>query len=397
MNDPPSRIGSLDALRGAALLGILAVNVQSFAFVAAARWNPAVQGELRGASGAAWLATWVLADGRFIAVFAMLFGAGIVLLAARAERAGRDPARLHYRRCAALLVLGLLHAYLLWYGDWLLALAVCGALAFPYRVLTPGRLLTAGLVIFAIGSALPIVAVLSLPWWPADAVAEFRALWTPSPEQVAWEVARYRGGLAMQMEHRVPMAVRYQTSFLALRTLWQVTGLMLVGMALFRRGILSGEREPAFYRRLAAIGFGAGIPLALAGAAIGAAHGWEPRWTLAVANQLNYWASVPVALGWIGAVMLVRSRGWRLSALAALGRLALSNYVVQTIACTAIFYGHGLGLFARVDRAGQMAIAAAVGAAQLAASAWWVRRFAHGPLEWAWRAVTYGRARASRG
>ena len=386
----PSRIAALDALRG---VGILAVNVQSFALVSAARWNPAVQGELRGASGAACLATWVLADGKFIALFAMLFGAGIVLLAARAERAGRDPARVHSRRCAALLVLGVLHAYLLWYGDWLLPLAVCGAIAFPYRALPAGRVLIAGLVIFAIGSALPVVAILSMPWWPAGAVAEFDALWTPSPDAIAWEVARYRGGFGMQMQHRVPMAVRYQTSFLALRTLWQVTGLMLVGMALFRRGILGGEREPAFYRRLAMAGFGAGVPLSLAGAAIGVAHDWEPRWTLALANQLNYWASVPVALGWIGVVMLVLGRGWRLHALAAVGRLALSNYVLQTLACTAIFYGHGLGLFARVDRAGQLAIAAALGAAQLAATAWWTRHFARGPLERAWRAVTYGRAR----
>src|SRR5688572_18021216 len=137
MSQPPARIASLDALRGLAILGILAVNVQSFAMPSAARLNPAVQGDLDPASWWVWLATYVLADGKFIAVFAMLFGAGIVLQARRAEDRGRAPGPLHYRRMAVLLVLGLLHAYLVWYGDWLVPLAVCGAVAFPYRALSP--------------------------------------------------------------------------------------------------------------------------------------------------------------------------------------------------------------------------------------------------------------------
>jgi len=118
---PASRIISLDALRGVGILGILPVHVQSFAMVVAARLNPAVGGNLDGANGWIWLVTAVLADGKFLAIFAMLFGAGLLLLSARG--AG-DVERLHHRRMALLGGIGLLHAYLLWYGDMLVTFAL---------------------------------------------------------------------------------------------------------------------------------------------------------------------------------------------------------------------------------------------------------------------------------
>src|SRR2546426_11111918 len=117
-----TRIASLDVLRGVGVLGMLAVHIQLFAFPSLARWNPTAYGDLRGLNWWVWLATFVLADGKFIAIFAMLLGASIVMQSA--DRAG--PAwRAHVRRMAALLVLGLAHAYLLWYGDMLVSLAVC--------------------------------------------------------------------------------------------------------------------------------------------------------------------------------------------------------------------------------------------------------------------------------
>src|SRR5262249_62127510 len=161
------RIQSLDVLRGVALLSIAVANVPSFASVAAARINPVVYGSLEGANWWAWLVSYVLLDGRFTAIYGMTFGAGLVILAERYERAGVRVARLHLRRMAALLALGLLHAYLLWYEDLLVALALCGALAYLYRRIEPRRLIILGIVIMAVvGTGPARRASGGVGWWP---------------------------------------------------------------------------------------------------------------------------------------------------------------------------------------------------------------------------------------
>jgi uncharacterized protein len=391
MADSPTRISSLDVLRGLAILGILVVNMQSFALPAAARWNATVQGDLGRANWWIWLGTHVLFDGKFIAIFAMLFGASIVLQAESCARRGLSEARTHYRRMAVLLALGLLHAHLLWYGDWLVTLSICGAVAFLYRHLPPRRLAIAGLLVFAIGSAISMAVAWSLPWWSAEATQSLLAAWAPSPQAIATEVATYRSGWLGQMKHRVPTALRIETSDLAMRSLWQMTGLMLVGMALLKLRVLAAARSPALYVAMAVVGAGVGVPLVLLGVAQSAASGWDLSAHLRANGHFNYWGSLLVSLSWIATVMLLARLGWRMTTLAAVGRLALTNYLMQTLICTMIFYGHGLGLFGRVGRVGQLSIVAGVWTVELVASAWWVRHFAAGPVEWLWRSIAYGR------
>jgi uncharacterized protein len=391
MAAPPPRISSLDALRGVAVLGILVVNVQSYAFVAAARTNPTVQGDLHGANWWVWLVTYVLFDGKFIALFAILFGASIVLLADRCERRGIPPGPVHFRRMTILLGFGLLHAYVLWYGDWLATLAVTGGLAFLYRDLSAPRLLAAGVVVYAIGSiTVPLIALWASTSAP-DMVAQVAAEWRPSPEAVAWELARYRGGWLMQMEHRVPAAFRYETSYLAIRGLWQMTGLMLVGMALQKLDVLTARRPRAVYAAMLVGGLGIGIPAVLYGVSWSVTSDWSVETFRAITDPLNYWGGLIACAGWIGAVMLLARSGISLRGLEAVGRLALTNYLLQSVICTTIFYGHGLGLFGRVERVGQAGIVLAVWAVQIAGSVCWLRSFDFGPVEWVWRCVTYGR------
>jgi uncharacterized protein len=389
LSRPPStRIASLDVLRGVGVLGMLATHIQSFYSVSAARANPTVLGDLQGVAWPIWLGTYVLADGKFLTVFGVLFGASWAMLADRAEAAGEAAARLHYRRMAILFSLGVLQAYLLWYGDMLVSMAVCGALAFLYRGLAPVRQLTVGLVIFGIGAVL--WATLSSPWLSgADAFSKAAAEWAPSAHAIAWETSRYRGGWLEQMDHRVPAAFTATTSALATRGLWQLTGLMLVGSALFRLGVLSGTRSRRFYAAMAATGFGLGVPLILYGVHDSFAHGWDLREFRLVGAQVNLWGGACVAAGWIGLVLLL-SRVWALAPLGAVGRMALTNYLAQTLICTTLFYGHGFGLFGRVDRVGQLTIVLGVWALQLVLSVWWLKAFALGPMEWLWRYLTYG-------
>ncbi len=389
MPERPSRITALDALRGVGILGILPVHMQSFAMVVAARVNPSVSGDLHGPNGWVWLATAVLADGKFLSIFAMLFGAGLLLLSGR----GADIDRLHRRRMALLLGIGLLHAYLLWYGDMLVTFALCGVVVFGLRALPPRGLLARGVLALGCASLIALGVGLSLPWWSSDTKARFVQVWAPSREMVDREIAAYRGGWRGQMAYRAPEAFQIETSQLLLRGFWQTCGLMLVGMGLFKRGILSGTRSARFYLAMTGLGFGLGLPIAWYGAERARALDWDLADFMLAGTQLSYWSDLLVGVGWIGLVMLLCRAGWRASAVAAVGRTALSNYLLQTILCTTIFYGHGLGLFARVDRVGQLLIVLAIWVAELAASRWWTRRFAVGPVEWAWRRAARAAAR----
>jgi len=372
-------------LRGVGVLGMLATHIQSFSSVAAARANPTVLPDLVGVDRAIWLVGYVLADGKFLSIFGVLFGAALAI-GAESESATRR----HYRRIMLLFGVGLLHGFGLWYGDMLHAMAVCGALAFLYRGLSPGRQLAFGLVIFGAGSV--IWAAVSWAWLShPDAVAAAQAEWAPSAQAIAWEVSRYRGGWLEQMDHRAPAALASMTSALATRGLWQLTGLMLIGSALFRLGVLSAARSTRLYGAMTIIGFGAGVPIILYGIRHSSAHGWTLADFTVVGAQLNYWGGALVSMGWIGLAMLLCRHGWQPRALEAVGRMAFTNYLLQTVICTTIFYGHGLGLFGSVSRSEQMAIVLAIWIAQTAGSLWWSRVFLLGPLEWLLRSATQGR------
>ena len=396
MPELPSRITALDALRGVGVLGILPVHMQSFAMVVAARVNPTVSGDLQGPNGWIWLATALLADGKFISIFAMLFGAGLLLLSGRGGDGLFPVERLHRRRMALLLVVGLLHAYLLWYGDMLVTFALCGAVVFGLRALPPRGLLTRGALALACASLIALGVGCSLPWWSPDTKARFVQVWAPSREMVDREVAAYRGGWWGQMAYRAPEAFQIETSQLVLRGFWETSGLMLVGMGLFKLGVLSGTRSARFYAAMTGLGFGVGLPIAWYGAARARALDWDLADFMVVGTQLSYWGDLLVGVGWVGLVMLLCRAGWRARAVAAVGRTALSNYLLQTVLCTTIFYGHGLGLFARVERVGQLLIVVGIWIVQLTWSVWWTRRFAVGPLEWVWRRAARGSAVPAR-
>ena len=384
MSAPSSRIALLDALRGAGILGILVVHVQLFAMPMAARHDPTAYA-VSGADPAVWLAVRVLADGKFLALFALLFGAGIAIQAARAD-GGPGATAAHYRRTAALLALGLLHAYLLWYGDMLVTFAVCAALVFPHRDRAPRWLIGTGLALLAVA---PVLSV-ALAWDGPEALAASGA-WSASPEAVAREVAAYRGGWLLQQAHRGPTAFEVHTSYLAFHSAWETSGLMLLGMGLFRIGLLAGRWPAQWYAALVAGGFGAGIPLLLLGAHRSASHGWDLRDHMLVGIHLDYWGNLLVGLGWVGAIVLLHRRGLVPRAVEAVGRTALSNYLLASLLCTTVFYGHGLGLFGSVGRVGQLGVVAAVWAVQLLLAPWWVARFAFGPVEWVLRWAMHGR------
>src|SRR6185369_2999685 len=341
----PARIRSLDVLRGVGVLGMLAIHIQLFAFPSLARWNPTAYGDLSGLNWWVWLVTALFADGKFITIFAMLLGVSIVMLAGDSGERVVPAWRAHMRRMLVLLILGLLHAHLLWYGDMLVPLALSGTVVFFARRLSAGKLLVLGASVFAVGSILSFTLTWSTAQSDPAALSAWRAQWTPRPEMIALEISQYRSGWAEQMAHRVPAALDTETSYFVTHLFWQTAGLMLIGMGFFKAGVLSAVRSRAFYVRMGVVGFGIGVLLNVLGIRRSLATGWDLLDFALVSQQLHYWGNLFVALGWTALVMLLCQRGWPLRSLAAVGRMALTNYLLQSVICTTIFYGHGLGLF----------------------------------------------------
>ena len=387
------RIVSIDVLRGFALLGILPMNIQYFSMISTAYTNPTAYGDLHGANYLVWLVCHVLADEKFVTLFSMLFGAGIVLMTAHVEAAAKRAAPLHYRRMAWLILFGLLHGFLLWSGDILFSYGSCGLVAYLFRKMQPRRLLVSGFAIMCVASiSLTAYGKTSAHWSPKRLEQAREDLWMPTPEGVAKELAGYRGSWSQQMRFRVSDSLEMDTSFFVFFTFWRVCGLMLIGMGLFKMGVFGAGRPPALYWRMIAVAAFLGIPVTLYGTYRDFAGGWDFRYSFFHGAQFNYWASVLVSLGWVGAVMLAcRSAALvpLTDRLAAVGRMAFSNYILHTVICTTLFYGHGFGLFGKVERVWQFAIVLAIWAFQLIASPIWLRYFLFGPLEWLWRSLTY--------
>ena len=382
---PSDRIVSLDALRGVAILGILLINIQSFSMPEIVRINPTQYGDFTGINFLVWLLSHVFIERKFITLFALLFGAGVLLFVNAKEKQGYSAVKLHYRRTFWLLVIGGIHAYLLWDGDILVVYGLCALWIVLAREWSASKLATFGTLLLSVPFFFRLEQALALD---PGAQLEF---WTASEAAIQAEIEAYRGGWTENMEERVPAAyAQHTTQFLGLLA-WRYTGIMLWGMALFKWGFLSNRRSVAEYRRLAFASGVGGLALTGAGVVFIIAHDWSSSagfvWPL-----FNYWGSLLLALSYVALVMLFcrgRTGTPLVHGFAAVGRTALSNYLFQTVVATSIFYGFGLGLFGHVSRLEQLGIVVLIWVVQITLSVLWLRRFRYGPVENVWRVLTY--------
>ena len=164
------RIVSLDVLRGFAILGILIMNIQSFSMIGAAYLNPTAYGNLTGLNRVVWTLGHLFADMKFISIFSMLFGAGVVLFATRLESRGQRPGPVHYRRTFWLLVIGLAHGFLLWYGDILAIYALIGFIVYLFWRRSPLALLITGVAVMCVGTLLYVGAGVGITMAPPEAL-----------------------------------------------------------------------------------------------------------------------------------------------------------------------------------------------------------------------------------
>lgn len=394
------RIEAMDVLRGFALLGIFLMNIETMAgplMAGMTGTDPA----LRGADRSVDAALHILVQGKFYTLFSLLFGMGFAVMMQRAGQAGRPFARLYLRRTLGLLVIGLLHALLIWSGDVLVSYALVSLpllLLFRRKSLKSLPWWAAVLYLVPVGLMLLLGLVGSLLQADPAAAAEFQKGIDAQAAATAATIEAQRlayGG----SDFLAAVAQRADDTFAMLGYLlifgWHVLGMFVLGMWFVRGGAIA--RPQTFPQLFGALRWVA-LPLGLGAMLL---SWWlEPTMApdrmdlrMATAFGLHSIASALMCLGYaawiVRGLQSVTVRG-ALAWLAPAGRMALTNYLLQSVIATLVFSGYGLGYFEQLPRAWQPLFVLVVFALQVLLSRAWLARHRYGPMERLWRAWTYG-------
>ena len=319
---------TLDFVRGVAILGILLLNINAFGLPKAAYLNPAWSGSLSVSDAWTWAILDLLAQVKFLTLFALLFGAGLQMLLPRGKRWIQS-------RLTLLALLGFIHGLFFWDGDILLAYALVGLVA--WRMIRDAHhlksLFNTGVMLYVIGVAvLVLLGVISgnapnRSWVPDAANLQYEQYWKLNG---GFEAISNRAD--MLSDNLLALGAQYG---------WQLAGMMLMGAALMRSGWLKGQFSLSHYRRT-------GVLLVIAGMAVNIPAifaqwylDWDPRWCafllqapreLGAPLQTIGYASLAWGFWpWLCKLRLV-------TAIACVGRMALTNYLLQTLICTTLFY-----------------------------------------------------------
>lgn len=398
---PGERVAVLDMLRGFALLGILLVNMQFFAYPL----FHGIFGLPADISTPDYAAHWFVAfaaQAKFYSLFSFLFGLGFTIIMERAAAKGYSVVPFFARRMLVLLVIGLLHGIFIWSGDILGAYALIGFILLVLHKLQPRTLLITAIVMLAI----PVLLQLAF-----TGMVEAAAHGTPesmaaiaqqaaeqhtamqNAEQAAWAAYAEGGYAAAVMQRLTDLAMMY--GFLWIYG-WSILGMFLLGAYFGKRQLIrDAEQHLPLFRKLVWVGILIGLPCAAYWATVGmpqyqAWPSFEILWTQ-IANAL---AAPLMALLYVASfVLLTRRAFWArlLAPVGKLGRMALTNYLLQSVICTLIFYSYGLGYFGQPGGLVLLGLTFAVWLAQIPLSVWWFSRYRFGPMEWLWRALTYWR------
>ena len=410
----------MDVLRGFALLGILLLNILGFGLPYAAYSNPGFD----LATGSALdIATWstieLLAEGAMRCLFSILFGAGVVLFAS-----GTNTQRgvLHYKRTFWLLLFGLFDAYvLLWNGDILVTYALAGALLFPLRNLSPRKLLISAAILIALMSLLygAMGFALRQAFAAAQAIAETTdpdsitssmrqgaAAWQsfigdfrPTAVELSRELTQRQDSYVSAFAWNVPVTNQMLLMIVPLFLFWDALAMMMLGMALFKSGILQGDRPTGFYVKLMLAGFAVGLSVNGYEVSRSLASDFDIFSVFSLMQPTYHVGRLGMACGYLGLLVWLTQRTTLAGLqhlLAQVGRMALTNYLMQSLICLFVFTGAGLALVGQWSRSEVYVVVFGIWLVQLWFSSWWLLRFRYGPLEWLWRTLTYGNSQPLR-
>lgn len=392
-----NRILSLDVTRGVAVMGIFSVNVVAMAMIQIAYFYPPAFGFDHLSDKLMWLANFIVIDGKLRGLFSMMFGASTMLIIDRAIAAGRRPWQTHYARMIVLMGFGLLHFLLFWWGDILTHYSAVGMVAFLFFKLRARTLFICsvlGFLLYAGPSAYFSTQARSMyhQVQSGTATAEERKQFDermkdlfPDAKAIAEDKAAHQ---------TVPTHVRSALdegllSPFDLGPLWiETLSLMLLGMAGYKSGFLTGEWDRQRYRKVAAYGIGIGFTGYALLAAWSWLHDFAPPYAMGAYGGYSPLLRPIMACGYAALVMLlVRPESWLVQRFAAVGRTAFTNYLGCTIIGVLVFYGFGGGLYGEVSRSEAWLLVPPVWLLMLAWSKPWLDRFHYGPFEWAWRSL----------
>ena len=428
------RISSLDILRGIALLGILMLNIDDFAGpeffhdIPIGLPKPAFTGSLAHLHLAILFLKWIFFEGKMRALFSMLFGAGVILLISRAEKrgAGIRTADIFTRRNLWLCALGLLHGTFLWHGDILFGYGLCGLLfLFPLRNLKTKTLLIAGILIGIVLATYNVIQYtnayedIRLSKQAATIIADQHAGKQLTAEQKQllqqWQAIVEKKSVTQKriderldearesyLAHLMKKGLDYGSqgfvSFYGVE-LSDTLGAMLIGMALFKCGFLTGELSYAAYLWTALLGFLVSAPIYIVGI-------WKVYLNGFSFVSVDEWAYAPYSVARLpGAVaiaavllILIKSRAFRflLRPFAAVGQTALSNYLLTTVLCQTLFLWGPWKLYGKLEYYQYTFVVFSIWAVNLILSPLWLRAFEFGPVEWLWRSLTYWKPQPMR-
>jgi uncharacterized protein len=371
-----------------------------------------------------WSVMWILADGKMRAIFSMLFGAGVILLTSRAEERGGGAgiADIYTRRNLWLLLFGMLHCYLLWLGDILYWYALTGLIfLYPMRKMSAKALLITGAIVALIMSPRGYFqshSIVEARQKNDAAVAaekagkkltkeqeEAKKSWAemekdmfPDQKAIDEENNEVRAGFFSNVKVHAKWAPKMESLFYYKGGVCDVLGMMLLGMGLLKLGFLSAQRSYAEYAKVAIIGYLVGIPINSWTVYLDIRNHFDPA-TMALAGYTYDIERFAVAFAHIAVIMMLCKAGWMkwfTSRLAAVGQMALSNYLFDTIACSFFFCGYGLGMFGKLERYQLYYVVAVIWAIEFIGSKIWLSHFRYGPAEWLWRSLTYWKRQPMR-
>lgn len=379
------RIPALDTSRGIAVLGVLLINMFSFALPEVVRANPMLMADASGLDKAIWYLLHIFADTKFITMLTLVFGASLWFFGTHKSSSDPENAdRLQVRRSMWLLAFGLLHGYLLWDGDVLFTYAVCALIAWHWRLWGDGLLLKISAALLVIGSLPTLLVAAAFP----SAMSEWMT--DQSAEDIAREIARYQQGWWAIAPDRIRAAIDMQLSVIV--SGWSSLAVMLVGIVLARRGFLTLHANAEDYRKLIALTLVPGLALVALGLGKSIEHDFAADYIYTYGYELHFWGSTLMGIAYLLLVMQWCRAGSGLFVkriLAAVGRMALTIYIMQSLISTWLFYGYGLGWFGQLSLTHIMVVVGCIWLFQCIFACWWMNRFHYGPLEWLWRSLVY--------
>jgi uncharacterized protein len=394
-----NRILTLDVIRGVAVMGILSVNIVGMSMLEEAYFYPPIYGFGSVGDKVMWALNSIFVDGRFRALFSILFGASLTLVVTRAVEAGKKGWQVHYPRMIVLLLFGCIHYYLLWWGDILVNYALVGMVAYVFWRLKPQHLLLASalaLSVFYVPQfvfAIPEIHMVEEGLKPnADPALHAKVMkMIGPPPTLAQDIERDKQEHDSLSAHLIAKthgkaALRPWSSIpgYGLETL----GFMLIGMAGLKSGFLTGAWSRRTYVKFAVICLGLDLSLHAYGAYAAIRDDFAQ---LTFVPWTRLWVGPLHAVGGIGyaaLIMLVFSRrsAWA-DRFAAVGRAAFSNYLGSTVIGVLLFYGTFGGLYGQLSRGQVWLFVPVIWVTMLLWSKPWLDRYNYGPLEWAWRSL----------